>query len=114
MVFSNAKSGISAKLLERHLAVTYKCSWRMLCLIRKTLRQFGERLKGSVETDGAYFGGRKKAGKDNKYLSQAFQAKTAVLGAGEIVFQFIGLGRAGIRPDNYRTCTIIKHVSTTP
>lgn len=53
----------------------------MLRLIRKTLRQFGERLKGNVETDGAYFGGRKKAGKDNKYLSQAFQAKTAVLGA---------------------------------
>ncbi len=83
MVFSNSKSGISAKQLERHLAVTYKCSWRMLGLIRKTLQQFGKRLKGDVETDGAYFGGRKKAGKDNKYLSQAFQAKSVVLGAYE-------------------------------
>lgn len=81
MVFSNAKSGISAKLLERHLAVTYKCAWRMLALIRKALPQESRRLKGDVETDGAYFGGRKKAGKDNEYLSQAFQAKSVVLGA---------------------------------
>lgn len=81
MVFSNAKSGISSKQLERHLAVTYKCAWRILVLIRNALQQFGRRLKGDVETDGAYFGGRKKAGKDNKYLSQAFQAKTVVLGA---------------------------------
>lgn len=81
MVFSNAKSGISAKQLERHLAVTYKCAWRILASIRKVLPQESERLKGDVETDGAYFGGRKKAGKDNKYLSQAFQAKSVVLGA---------------------------------
>ena len=81
MVFSNAKSGISSKQLERHLAVTYKCAWRMLSLIRKTLSQAVDKLSGYVESDGAYFGGRKKAGKDNRYLSQAFQAKTAVLGA---------------------------------
>jgi hypothetical protein len=82
MVFSNAKSGISAKQLERHLAVTYKCAWRILSLIRKALPQVEKLLHGDVETDGAYFGGRKKAGeKDNKYLSQAIQAKSAVLGA---------------------------------
>lgn len=81
MVFSNAKSGLSAKQMERVLAVTYKCAWRMLFLIRKTLRQAEQKLFGYVESDGAYFGGRKKAGKDNKYLSQAFQAKTAALGA---------------------------------
>lgn len=81
MVFSNAKSGISSKQLERHLAVTYKCAWRILGSIRGALQQFGRRLKGEVESDGAYFGGRKKAGKDNKYLSEAFQAKTVVLGA---------------------------------
>jgi len=81
LVFSNAKSGISAKQLERHLAVTYKCAWRMLSLIRKMLAQAEARLKGYVESDGAYFGGRKKAGKNNEHLSQAFQAKTVALGA---------------------------------
>src|SRR3989344_7410883 len=30
MVFSNAKSGISAKTMERDLEVTYKTAWRML------------------------------------------------------------------------------------
>ena len=53
----------------------------MLSLVRKTLSQTEQKLFGYVESDGAYFGGRKKAGKDNKYLSQAFQAKTATLGA---------------------------------
>jgi transposase len=81
MVFSNAKSGIAAKQMERHLAVTYKCAWRMLSLIRKSLQQFGERLKKEVESDGAYFGGRKNAGKNNERLSQAVRAKTVVLGA---------------------------------
>jgi transposase-like protein len=55
----------------------------MLSLIRKTLKQFNEQLKGDVESDGAHFGGRKKAGKDNKYLHDAMQAKSAVLGAVE-------------------------------
>jgi len=81
LLFSNAKSGVSAKQLERHLAVTYKCAWRVLFLIRKTLHQFGELLKGEVESDGAYFGGRRDAGKNNERLSQAVRAKTVVLGA---------------------------------
>ena len=41
MVFSNAKSGISAKTIERDLEVTYKCAWRMLRVIRQTSRQSG-------------------------------------------------------------------------
>src|SRR3990167_4649744 len=32
-VFSNAKSGVSAKEMERQLAVTYKCAYRMKRLI---------------------------------------------------------------------------------
>lgn len=34
-----------------------------------------------MESDGAYFGGRKNSGKNNERLSEAFQAKTVVLGA---------------------------------
>ena len=54
LAFSNAKSGISAKELERQLEVTYKTAWRMLHLIRKALKQEGK-LSGDVEMDTAYF-----------------------------------------------------------
>lgn len=47
-VFSNAKSGVSAKEMERQLAVTYKTAWRMLHLIRKALQQDGK-LSGDKE-----------------------------------------------------------------
>lgn len=79
-VFSNAKSGISAKELERQLAVTYKTAWRILSQIRKALKQDGK-LSGDVEMDTAYFGGRKNAGKNNENLSEAMKAKSVVMGA---------------------------------
>ena len=53
----------------------------MLSLIRNILKQKNISLKGDVEIDGAYFGGSRKAGKDNKYLHEVMQAKSAVLGA---------------------------------
>lgn len=53
-VFSNAKSGISAKELERQLAVTYKTAWRILSQIRKALKQDGK-LSGDVEMDKERF-----------------------------------------------------------
>lgn len=81
MVFSNAKSGVSSKQLEREIEVTYKCAWRILHTIRISLSQSLQKLQGIVETDGAYFGGRKKAGKNNERLSEAFEAKSVVMAA---------------------------------
>ena len=80
LIFSNAKSGISAKELERQLEVTYKTAWRILHRIRKALEQEGK-LSGDVEMDTAYFGGRKNAGKNNENLSDAMKAKSVVMGA---------------------------------
>ena len=80
-VFSNAKSGISAKELERQLEVTYKTAWRILNSIRKALAQSGDKLSGDVETDAAYFGGRYKSGKYNKYQKDAIAAKSVVMAA---------------------------------
>ncbi len=82
-VFSNAKSGISAKELERQLGVTYKCAWRMLSLIRKALAQGDDKLSGDVETDSAFFGGRFKSGKNNERQKEAVAAKSLVMGAVE-------------------------------
>lgn len=81
-VFSNAKSGISAKEMERQLNVTYKTAWRILSLIRKALGQDGK-LRGTVEMDTGYFGGRFKSGKDNKRQKEATAAKSVVMGAVE-------------------------------
>lgn len=60
-VFSNAKSGVSAKEMERQLAVTYKTAWRMLSLIRKALKQEGK-LSGDVEMDTAVMGAVQRGG----------------------------------------------------
>ncbi|KKW45889.1 MAG: ISSpo3, transposase [Candidatus Kaiserbacteria bacterium GW2011_GWA2_58_9] len=57
LVFSNAKCGISAKVIERDLEITYKCAWRMLTLIRGALTQSDDALSGDVEVDTGYIGG---------------------------------------------------------
>lgn len=81
MVFSNAKSGISAKVIQRDLEVTYKCAWRMLTLIRGALRQSEETLYGDVEVDTGYFGGKGVAGTNNEHLSTVMKDKSVVFAA---------------------------------
>lgn len=81
--FSNAKSGYSAKQLERDLNVTYKTAWRMLKLIRKSIPQDKSFLEGTVEMDEAYLGGKGYGGKLNKNHSQNMKDKSVVMGAVE-------------------------------
>jgi len=95
MVFSNAKSGISAKTIQRDLEITYKTAWHMLTRIRKALKQSEEALRGDVEMDAGYFGGRFKSGKDNARQSEAMQAKAVVMAAVERKGQM----RASVVPD---------------
>ena len=83
MVFSNSKSGISAKAMERELEVTYKTAWRMLTLIRKALQQNTDKLSGDVEMDAGYFGGKGNAGKDNVDLGKVMKKKSVVFAAVE-------------------------------
>ncbi len=80
-IFSNAKSGISAKEMERQLGVTYKTAWRILKLIREALGQGQNKLQGDVEMDEAYFGGKGKAGKNNKDLGKVMCKKSTVIAA---------------------------------
>lgn len=72
-LFSNGKNGTSAKELERHLGVTYKCAWRMCNRIRLMLQENGGMLSGIIEADETYYGGKSKM--DKKYDN-----KTAVIG----------------------------------
>lgn len=94
-VFSNAKSGISAKQMERDLEVTYKCAWRILSLIRKALKQSKEPLTGIVEMDSAYIGGRHYGGKNNEQLSRAMKKKSIVT----VAVTRGGKIRAEVRPN---------------
>lgn len=80
-IFSNAKSGISAKEMERQLGVTYKTAWRILSLIRKSLKQNNTKLKGVVEMDEGHFGGKGNAGENNKDLGKVMKKKSAVIAA---------------------------------
>lgn len=82
LAFSNAKSSLSAKQLERELEVTYKTAWRMLTLIRKALGQNGK-LKGIVEMDTGFLGGKRVSGKGNKGQAAVMANKTIVMAAKE-------------------------------
>ena len=81
MMFSNAKSGLAAKTIERDLEITYRSAWRMAHLIRGTLMQSEEPLSGVIETDMGFFGGKGDAGKNNERLSAVMKAKTKVFAA---------------------------------
>jgi transposase len=60
-LMTSTRCGISAKQLERELGVTYKTAWRMFHLIRHELMDQGDQeLRGLVEADETYVGGKRK------------------------------------------------------
>ena len=95
LVFSNAKSGISAKQMQRELEVTYKCAYRILSLIRKALKQDDTKLKGDVEIDIGYFGGKGHGGEYNKNQSANMSKKSKVM----VAVERGGKIRAKVVPD---------------
>ena len=60
-LFSISKNGISAKELQRHFGVTYKCAYRLGQQIRMLMEQDGEPLTGIVEADETYIPSGKTA-----------------------------------------------------
>jgi transposase len=56
-LFSVAKNGVSAKEVERHLGVTYKCAWRIAKQVRELMEDSNIQLGGTVEADETYIGG---------------------------------------------------------
>lgn len=71
-MIADAKKGVSAKQLQRHLGIgSYKTAWYMAHRIRKSMEDAeGSLLTGTVEVDEAYIGGkydpRRKRGKYEK------------------------------------------------
>lgn len=71
-MIADAKKGVSAKQLQRHLGIgSYKTAWYMAHRIRKAMEDSeGSLLKGTIEVDETYIGGkydpRRKRGKYEK------------------------------------------------
>lgn len=103
-VFCHAKSGISAAEMQRQLGVTYKCAYRILSQIRKALSQGEGKLKGTVETDTAYFGGNMRNSKPNKRAVD-FERKTYVIAAierqGRVRAEVMDGGMGKIKSDRF-------------
>ena len=96
LTFSNAKSGVSAQQLQRTIEVTYKCAYRILSRIRRALKQNDTKLKGDVEIDTGYFGGRGNAGVNNERLSRVMAKKAVVI----VAVERGGRVKAEIVPDS--------------
>jgi hypothetical protein len=57
-LMASTRAGISAKQLERELGVTYKTAWRIFHQIRSMMGDDSDSLKGDVEIDEMYLGGK--------------------------------------------------------
>jgi len=94
----DAKKGMSAKQLQRHLHVSYGTAWHLAHRIRKAMEENGgSLLSGTVEIDETYIGGktiRRHERGAGKYLRE----KDAVVGmierGGQLRFRHIGKGSA--------------------
>lgn len=84
-ILVTARKGVSSMQLAKELGITQKSAWFMLGRLREACGNEIETLRGTVEVDEAYFGGREK----NKHASKKANAgtgavrKTAVLGIRE-------------------------------
>ncbi len=65
-LMAQTRCGISAKQLERELGVTYKTAWRMFRQVRALFDEAGGPLKGTVEVDETFVGGRPRFGQPRR------------------------------------------------
>ncbi len=80
-LFVVTRHGVSGKELQRTLGVTYKTAWRMGQQIRTLMSNADEfeMMRGHVELDEAYVGGRRSGGKTGR----GAPGKTIVMGLKE-------------------------------
>ncbi len=71
-MMASTRCGVSAKMLEREIGVSYKTAWRMLNKIRNELMvDDGEQLQGDVEVDEASVDGKPRR-KQGERISKPF------------------------------------------
>jgi len=87
---------MSSQQMQRNLEVTYKCAYRILSHIRKALKQNDEKLRGDVEIDTGYFGGKGNAGVNNERLSHVMAKKAVVI----VAVERGGRVKAEVTPNN--------------
>ena len=93
-LFTASRHGVSAKELQRQLAISYKSAWRMAHEIRKFMAAVdGDgTLDGIVGLDEAYIGGRKR-GEKAKGLTGRGAGKAIFFGmierAGEVITRVV-------------------------
>lgn len=90
-LMTSTRHGVAAKEIERQLGVTYKCAWRMCHELRKLMaaadQDFGggPKLKGHVEIDETFVGGRRKRNEpDNKIVVMGMLQRDGKIVAGPV------------------------------
>ena len=77
----SSKKGMSAHQLHRMLGVTYKSAWFMAHRIRYAMSQepLSSKLKGTVEVDETYVGGKERFGRMGTGVKHHYQKKAPVV-----------------------------------
>ncbi|MBZ0138898.1 MAG: IS1595 family transposase, partial [Pseudorhodoplanes sp.] len=90
-LMTSTRHGVAAKELERQLGVTYKTAWRMAHELRKLMASAdhdfggGPTLKGHVEIDETFVGGKRKRNEpDNKIVVMGMLQRDGKIVAGPV------------------------------
>lgn len=104
-LIANSKNGVAALEMQRHLGVTYKCAYRICKQVRTMFSDNKDQLKGIVEMDETYYGG-KGWNKRFRYVD-SWEDKECLFG----MVEREGNVRAIHVPNNGKR-TLFKHIET--